>query len=105
MKKKYKCSYSSPCKIGDTVYAFNDDFGVVLPYTITQIVIDANDDGDEKETWTFSANCSHEGELLDYIDFAKTQIGDWVFLTEEEAVEDEKRKQFANPPPSISNLF
>ena len=73
-----------PCKVGDTVYTFQDDFGVVLPFFVEQIIIGY----DEKEpNVTITANCYNDEnkELLADIDFEPKDIGVSVFLTEKEA--------------------
>ncbi len=66
------------CKVGDTVWRYSEDFGRVLPYTIDLISFVDNGCG-------YSANCNHNGELLDGIDFEDGDIGKMVFLTREEA--------------------
>lgn len=66
------------CKVGDTVWRYGEDFGTVLPYTIDLISFVNNGCG-------YSANCNHNGELLDGIDFEDGDIGKDVFLTREEA--------------------
>lgn len=67
-----------PCNVGDTVWRYGEDFGTVLPYTIDLIsVVD--------KVCGYSANCNHNGELLDSIDFEDDDIGKDVFLTREEA--------------------
>nr|DAR10648.1 MAG TPA: hypothetical protein [Caudoviricetes sp.] len=67
-----------PCKVGDTVWMFEEDFGIVLPYTIDLISFVDKGCG-------YSANCNHNGELIDSIDFEDDDIGKTVFLTREEA--------------------
>ena len=79
-----------PCKVGDTVYAFQGYFEVILPFFVEQIIIDY----DEKEALvTCCANCHDDerDELLADIDFEPKDIGVTVFLTEEEA--EEKLKE------------
>ena len=66
------------CKVGDTVWSYGEHFGTVLPYTIDLISFVNNGCG-------YSANCNHNGELLDGIDFEDGDIGKDVFLTREEA--------------------
>lgn len=69
-------------KIGEWIEAEaagrSEDFGRVLPYTIDLISFVDNGCG-------YSANCNHNGELLDGIDFEDGDIGKMVFLTREEA--------------------
>lgn len=67
-----------PCKVGDTVWMYGEDFGTVLPYTIDLISL-------VDKVCGYSANCNHNGELLDGIDFEDGDIGKTVFLTREEA--------------------
>ena len=67
-----------PCKVGDTVWMYGEDFGTVLPYTIDLISFVGKGCG-------YSANYNHNGELIDGIDFEDDDIGKTVFLTREEA--------------------
>ena len=74
-----------PCAVGDTVYAFCETFGAILPYfveTLSCAYYDKN-----KVIWQYEANCTNpeESELLDSIDFEFEEIGKTVFLTKEEA--------------------
>lgn len=86
--KKYKgleeqgLLIKSPCKVGDTIYAYCDVFHRVLDYFIEQIIIDYDTDAN---LITFNANCVENTELLDSIDFEVSEIGKTVFLTQEEA--------------------
>lgn len=74
-----------PCKVGDTVYSFCDDFGVVLPYFVENLRIGFMDK--DRNYWCYEANCHTEetDELLDEIDFDLDDLGKTVFLTREEA--------------------
>ena len=76
----YKDGYAVvlPCKVGDTVWMWNGDFGTVLPYTVDLISV-------TNEGCGYSANCNHNGELLDSIDFEDGDIGKTIFLTRDEA--------------------
>ena len=67
-----------PCKVGDTVWMYGEDFGTVLPYTIDLISFVGKGCG-------YSANYNHNGELIDGIDFEDDDIGKTVFLAREEA--------------------
>ena len=74
-----------PCAVGDTVYAFCETFGVILPYfveTLSCAYYDKN-----KVIWQYEANCTNfeVPELLDSIDFELEDFGKTVFLTKEEA--------------------
>jgi hypothetical protein len=74
-----------PCKVGDTVYSFSTDFGVVLPYLVGTLNIGYM--GKSGVYYSYEANC-HEpetDELLDEIDFDSEDIGKTVFLSREEA--------------------
>lgn len=74
-----------PCKVGDTVHSFSDDFGVVLPYLVGTLNIGHM--GKSGVYYSYEANCSdpETDELLDEIDFESEDIGKTVFLSMEEA--------------------
>lgn len=72
-----------PCKVGDTVYSYNSDFGVILPYFVENLTIAYWEENEF--CYTYEANCTNENELIDSIDFDCEDIGKTVFLTEEEA--------------------
>lgn len=74
-----------PCKVGDTVYAYCEVFGVVLPYFVENLRIGFLDKG--REYWVYEANCQVEEthELLDEMDFDLDDLGKTVFLTREDA--------------------
>lgn len=74
-----------PCKVGDTVFSFNGDFGVVLPYLVGNLNIGYM--GKSGEYWNYEANCHdpETDELLDGIDFEIDDIGKTVFLSRAEA--------------------
>lgn len=74
-----------PCKVGDTVYAFSGDFGVVLPYFVENLRIGFMDKN--RNYWCYEANCHAEetDELLDALDFDLDDFGKTVFLSSEEA--------------------
>lgn len=82
-----------PCKtenkliklVGSTVYSYNDDFDVVLPYFVENLNIGYYDE--HKNCYNYEANCTNEeeNELIDSIDFGLDDIGKTVFLTKEEA--------------------
>ena len=74
-----------PCKVGDTVYRFSEDFGTVLPYFVDNLRIGFMDK--TRNYWVYEANChdNETDELLDEIDFSLEDIGESVFLTREEA--------------------
>lgn len=76
----YKDGYVAilQAKVGDTVWMWSGDFGTVLPYTVDLISVTSEGCG-------YSANCSHEGELLDSIDFEDEDMGKIIFHTKEEA--------------------
>lgn len=66
------------CKVGDTVWMWNADFGTALPYVVDLISV-------INEGCGYSANCNHNGELLDSIDFEDGDIGKTIFLNRDEA--------------------
>ena len=74
-----------PVKVGDTVYHFSEDFGTVLPYFVDNLSIGFMDK--TRNYWVYEANChsNETDELLDEIDFSLDEIGESVFLTEDEA--------------------
>ena len=81
--KEKSTKFEPLCKVGDTVYAYCKEVGHALEYFVEQITIDydtENPDG----YWTFYANSSNEGELLDSIDFTADEIGKSVFLKNED---------------------
>lgn len=71
------------CKVGDTVYSYNIDFGVILPYFVENLTIAYLEENEF--CYTYEANCTNENELIDSIDFDCEDIGKTVFLSEEEA--------------------
>ena len=75
----------TPCRVGDTVYSFCDDFGVILPYFVENLRIGFMDK--DRNYLCYEANCHTEetDELLDEIDFDLDDIGKTVFLSKEEA--------------------
>ena len=68
-----------PCKVGDTVYSYDEDLYALLDYRINQITL-----SDGAPT-LYSGLCFNEDELLSDIDFVELDIGKTVFLTREEA--------------------
>ena len=75
-----------PVSVGQTVYCYCGDFGVILPYFVGNMAIGFI--GKDRENYVaFEANCHSEetDELLDEIDFDIDEIGKAVFLTREEA--------------------
>ena len=73
-----------PCKVGDTVYAYCSEFGI-LPYVVDCIVIN------EHITFQCSSYSNPIGdcpsECLDGIEPDITDFGKTVFLTQDEAEE------------------
>ena len=76
-----------PCKPGDTVYSFCEEFGRVLPYVVDQIIIDCYSHTVSDRYISISANCTENNELIDCIDFYFEDIGGSVFMTDQEAKE------------------
>ncbi len=74
-----------PCKVGDTVYAYCEDFFVILPYFVENMNIGYI--GKSRNYIFYEANCHADetDELIDEIDFDFDDIGKTVFLTKEEA--------------------
>ena len=92
-KTVYECDYFAnkskvielPCKVGDTVYYNNPIFSRILPYFVENLNVAYLGNKDELFVYTFEANSSNEGELLDSIDFEPKDVGKMVFLTYDEA--------------------
>lgn len=74
-----------PCKVGDTVYHFCDDFGCILPYFVETFNIGFLDKDRNYWSWEANSHAEETDELLDEIDFDFDDIGKTVFLTREEA--------------------
>lgn len=74
-----------PCKVGDTVYHFSEDYGRILPYFVEDIHISYWGDNGQNALYTFEADYHYEDVLIDCIDFELEDIGKTVFLTREEA--------------------
>lgn len=78
-----------PCKVGDIVYAQHWHWGTylkgdIMPYQITNITIAQN----KKGIWTkkYRAMEIQNGKTIDWqLNFEFDEIGDTVFLTQEEA--------------------
>lgn len=83
-----------PCKVGDTVYAFCEYWGVVLPYFVETLEISYYNKNEN--CYLYEANCTNaeQTDLLDSIDFDFDDIGKTVFLTKEEA--EKKLKECEN---------
>ena len=72
-----------PVKVGQTVYSYCDVLHRVLPYFVESLGIAYLDE--KTNCYEYIANCVEENDLLDSIDFEFEDIGQTVFLTEEEA--------------------
>lgn len=86
-----------PCKVGDTVYAYSEDFFTILPYFVENVNVGYIDES--RNYIVYEANCHADetDELLDEIDFDFDDFGKTVFLTREEAeAELEKRRKEVN---------
>lgn len=100
-KTIYKCDYFAdeskvielPCKVGDTVYSNNPIFSKILPYFVENLNVSYFGNKDELLGYTFEANSTNEGELLDSIDFEPKDVGKTVFLTREEAEQALKERE------------
>ena len=74
-----------PCKVGDTVYAYCEYFGV-LKYNIGNFHIGFMGKNEENYLhWDAAAYADYTDELLDEMDFDLDAIGKYVFFTREEA--------------------
>lgn len=82
-----------PCKVGDTVYAYSEDFLTILPYFVENMNVGYMDES--RNYIVFEANCHADetDELLDEIDFCFDDIGKTVFFTREEAEAALKERQ------------
>ena len=80
-----------PCKIGDTLYAYCEMIGDVLHYTVHQATVNW-DYSDKESYYVLEAIASNNGEILGVIDVGQDDIGETVFLTEEEAVKKMEEK-------------
>lgn len=76
-----------PCKVGDTVYSYDEDLYALLDYRINQITLS---DGNPT---LYSGVCFNEDVLLSDIDFVESDIGKTVFLTREEAEKALKERE------------
>lgn len=73
---------SLPCKVGDTVYAYCSEFGI-LAYTVYCIVIDKHI---TYQCGAYSGSIGYcQGECLDEIEPDISDFGKTVFLTQAEA--------------------
>lgn len=81
-----------PCKVGDTVYAFCEYWGVILPYFVETLNIGYYNQNEN--CYFYEANCTNteQTDLLDSIDFDLDDIGKTVFLSREEA--EKKLKEY-----------
>lgn len=76
-----------PCKVGDTVYCYDEDLYAILDYRIEQIIFSGG------FLTLYSGVCSNEDVLLSDIDFWETDLGKTVFLTREEAEKALKERE------------
>lgn len=74
-----------PCKVGDTVYHFCDEFGCILPYFVETFNVGFLDKDRNYWRWEANSHAEETDELLDELDFDLDDIGKTVFLTREEA--------------------
>jgi hypothetical protein len=82
-----------PCKVGDTVYAYSEDFFTILPYFVENVNVGYIDES--RNYIVYEANCHADetDELLDEIDFDFDDFGKTVFLTREEAEAELKKRR------------
>ena len=76
-----------PCKVGDTVYCYDEDLYAILDYRIEQIIFSGG------FLTLYSGVCCNEDVLLSDIDFWETDLGKTVFLTREEAEKALKERE------------
>lgn len=64
-----------PCKVGDTVYAYSEDFFTILPYFVENVNVGYIDES--RNYIVYEANCHADetDELLDEIDFDFDDFG------------------------------
>lgn len=74
-----------PCKVGDTVFAFCDFYGVVLPYFIETLDISYYTKNENCYQYEANSTNAEQNDLIDSIDFLLEDIGKTVFLSREEA--------------------
>ena len=68
-----------PCKVGDTVYAYDDVFNQIAPFRVDMVELYGH------KGMSFCANWRKSGELMADLDFDRDNIGKTVFLTSAEA--------------------
>lgn len=78
-------AYAKEIRCGDTVFAYCDTLGRVLEYFVDSITQHYAGKDDILTTYVADAYGADD-ELLDSIDFYATDIGDTVFLTEDDAL-------------------
>lgn len=81
-----------PVKPGDTVYSYNEYFGV-LPYLVGNFHIGYMGKEEDCLHWEAAAYAAETDELLDDIDFDLEDIGKDIFLTREEAEKALKERE------------
>ncbi|MEE0980488.1 MAG: hypothetical protein U0K91_02295 [Acutalibacteraceae bacterium] len=73
-----------PCKVGDTVYAYCEYFGI-LQYLVENFHVGYMGKEENYLHWEAAAHAAETDELLDDMDFDLDDIGKYVFFTQEEA--------------------
>jgi len=68
-----------PCKVGDTVWAYDDVFNQIAPYQVDMVELYGH------KGVSFCSNWRKNGELMADLDFDAEDIGKTVFLTREAA--------------------
>ncbi|MCM1509086.1 MAG: hypothetical protein NC177_18400, partial [Ruminococcus flavefaciens] len=81
-----------PCKVGDTVYHYDEDFSTILPYSVSLMSVPYVD-----APIQYEALCSNRDELLSAINFTINNIGKTVFLTRKEAEQALKERSEQQP--------
>ena len=72
-----------PCNLDDTVYTYSDNCKKVLPYTVTKIYFDFNNEG--KPELFIEGKSIKNGVYLDSFELPLSAFNEQVFLTEEES--------------------
>ena len=67
------------CKVGDTVWAYDDVFNQIAPYQVDMVELYGHNGV------SFCSNWRKNGELMADLDFDAEDIGKTVFLTRAEA--------------------
>ena len=78
-----------PCKVGDTVYSYDEYLCALLDYRINRIIFS------DSFSTIYSGVCFNEDVVLSDLGFEESDIGKTVFLTREEAEQALKERDGA----------